>query len=140
MAKKLRQVQAPKSQFSCQLPTDAAQAQAEMKRILDDLEAQDLIESPNCITGSMFANTWSRKARRRRAANATAGIKTDPVAGSDVLIAFKLTFENKENDVKLMVTWMQGKQREVFESFWNHVKKRIEQSFGIVHGDKYGHM
>lgn len=88
----------------------------------------------------MFTNTWSRKARRQRALHANSDIKTDiPMADSEDLFSFKLDLEDSSDEgTNLIATWTKGKQRELFEGFWNHVKKRIEQSFGIVHGDMFG--
>ncbi|KAM3588385.1 hypothetical protein VKS41_000831 [Umbelopsis sp. WA50703] len=135
-AKKLRQVQAPKVQFSNQLPTDANKAREEMQGILDDLDATKISSNDNQILGSMYNNTWSRKARRQKAQN----IKIETTkADTEALFEFRLDFEQIDNDyTKVTATWTKGKDRDIFESFWNHIKKRIEQTFGIVHGDKFG--
>jgi hypothetical protein len=46
--------------------------------------------------------------------------------------------DTSDEGTNLIATWTKGERRELFEGFWNHVKKRIEQSFGIVHGDMFG--
>lgn len=140
VAKKLRQVQGPKTQFNCLLPTSPVKAQDALVEILNDLEAKPISSIDRCITGSMFTNTWSRKARRQRALHGNSDIKADiPMADSEELFSFKLDLEDSSDEgTNLIATWTKGEQRELFEGFWNHVKKRIEQSFGIVHGDMFG--
>ncbi|KAJ2958773.1 hypothetical protein NQZ79_g5684 [Umbelopsis isabellina] len=135
-AKKLRQVQAPKIQFSTQLPADIMKSTAEMQGILNDLDAASISSNNNQIAGSMYSNTWSRKARRQKAQN----IKTETAkTETEALFDFKLAFGRiDDKHTKLTTTWTKGKDRAIFESFWNHIKKRIEQAFGIVHGDKFG--
>ncbi|KAI8578277.1 hypothetical protein K450DRAFT_301279 [Umbelopsis ramanniana AG] len=139
VTKKIRLAQAPKSQFSTQLPCDAAKAQEDILEILNDLNASQLAVTSECISGSMVSNTWSRKARRQRAHNANA-TKKDDIAevSAEILFTFKFDIQEVDRDnTNVIATWTKGKQREVFESFWNHVKKRILQDFGIVQGDRY---
>ncbi|KAG2175453.1 hypothetical protein INT43_001100 [Umbelopsis isabellina] len=135
-AKKLRQVQAPKIQFSTQLPADVTKSKTEMQGMLNDLDAAIISLNGNQIAGSMYSNTWSRKARRQKAQNVK--IETTK-AETEALFDFKLTFDRIDDEkTKVTATWTKGKDRSIFESFWNHIKKRIEQVFGIVHGDKFG--
>lgn len=141
MTKKIRRAQPPKSQFTTQLPCDAPKAQEEILGILNDLDASQLAVKINCISGSMVSNTWSRKARRQRAQNANSAKEEGKAAAklsSEILFTFKFDIQEVDEDnVNVIATWTKGKQREVFESFWNHVKKRMLQDFGILQGDQY---
>lgn len=89
----------------------------------------------------MVSNTWSRKARRQRAQNANSAKEEGKAAAklsSEILFTFKFDIQEVDEDnVNVIATWTKGKQREVFESFWNHVKKRMLQDFGILQGDQY---
>jgi hypothetical protein len=139
VTKKIRLAQAPKSQFTTQLPCNAAKAQEEILGILNDLDASQLSVTSECISGSMVSNTWSRKARRQRAQNANT-TKEDGTAevSAEILFTFRFDIQDVDRDnTNVIATWTKGKQREVFESFWNHVKKRMLQDFGIIHGDRY---
>lgn len=108
----------------------------EMQKMLNDLDAANISSNNNQITGSMYSNTWSRKARRQKAQNVK--IETTKTE-SESLFDFRLTFNRIDDEhSKVTATWTKGKDRSIFESFWNHIRKRIEQVFGIVHGDKFG--
>ncbi|CAO3661544.1 unnamed protein product [Umbelopsis ramanniana] len=141
VTKKIRHAQPPKSQFTTQLPCDTPKAQEEILRILNDLDASELAATLNCISGSMALNTWSRKARRQRAQNANSAKEEEKSAAklsTEILFTFKFDIQEVDEDnTNVIATWTKGKQREVFESFWNHVKKRMLQDFGIIQGDKY---
>ncbi|KAI9285370.1 hypothetical protein BC943DRAFT_360465 [Umbelopsis sp. AD052] len=137
VTKKIRLAQAPKSHFSTLLPCHAAKAQEDLLEILNDLDASQLTVASECISGSMVANTWSRKARRQRAQNANTA-KKDTEVSAEILFSFRFDIQNVDKDnAMVIVTWTKGKQREVFESFWNHVKKRMLQDCGIIQGDRY---
>lgn len=141
VTKKIRHAQPPKSQFTTQLPCDAPKAQEEILRILNDLDASELAVTLDSISGSMALNTWSRKARRQRAQNANSAKEEEKSAAklsTEILFTFKFDIQEVDEDnTNVIATWTKGKQREVFESFWNHVKKRMLQDFGIIQGDKY---
>jgi hypothetical protein len=107
--------------------------------ILNDLDASQLVSKSEYISGTMVSNTWSRKARRKRAQETNdTKYQNTFVSSTEELFTFRFDIQevDKEN-ANVIATWTKGKQREVFESFWNHVKKRMLQIFGIVHGDMY---
>jgi hypothetical protein len=97
---------------------------------------------------SAWGNTWSRKARRRleQLRKGTAGgtpgsLALDSVAlGNTGESALSLTIRcsfsadggGSATPLVLEASWMKGKDRELFETFWSHVSRKFA---GLVIGD-----
>ncbi|CAG8506596.1 5314_t:CDS:10 [Ambispora leptoticha] len=96
----------------------------------------------NTFIGNAPTNTWSRTARRQRERAKAAqqsqqqmNMETD----SEPLFEFQCHLEQAEarngNNVngsiaKMTMSWTSGNERSIFEAFYLHVKRRIEEKFG----------
>ncbi|KAF7732015.1 hypothetical protein EC973_007120 [Apophysomyces ossiformis] len=123
----------PKCQFSVCLPKSMEDIHRILGFILDDLDI-DYTQPNDCtIQGEPQLNTWSRAARRRKKLKLE---NTTPPEEAEPLFAFCFELEEKTGcEVKL--SWLSGNDRGVFESFWNHIKKRIQEECGIVRGSAF---
>lgn len=117
----------PKSQFTATLPKPVDDVQNELHTILHDLNIQFETQE-RAIFGSPKANTWSRAARRQLKKRQKIEEQEHP------LFTFHIEIKGTQSGSQLVTTWVRGKDRDIFESFWNHVKKRIEQACGIERG------
>ncbi|CAO3599704.1 unnamed protein product [Absidia cylindrospora] len=140
----------PKSQFIVRLPMSADQAKPHLQAILTDLDialpAATLYDKQDvayAIHISPKHNTWSRAARRLRkrqkqeqddhghAAQQQQDASTISMLTMECAL---LTTSSVPSYCVLRTSWLQGDDRSTFESFWNHIKKRMEQEAGIYSG------
>lgn len=128
----------PKSQFTTELPIPVSQAKTHLHTILADLDISlpDNSTDDDVIQLSPTQNTWSRAARRLRKR------QKQNESGSDQPRDLVLTLEcalhaSSSTSCTLQTSWLHGDDRSVFESFWNHVKKRMEQEAGILTGSAF---
>lgn len=100
-----------------------------MEFILSDLRIS-FQEQP--IRGAPRANTWSRAARRQLK-------KKQKIQEEDTpLFFFQMEIEDGgDGGCHLTCKWTKGENRDGFESFWNHVKKRVEEACDILRGSSY---
>ncbi|KAI8146820.1 hypothetical protein BJV82DRAFT_398662 [Fennellomyces sp. T-0311] len=115
----------PKSQFVTTVPKPVTHVRDELKSILSKLSIAYEHED-DVFKGDPHANTWSRAARRRLAKSQTIDKQ------ADALFKFHIRLDSDtEEDCKITSSWVQGEDRNAFESFWSHVKKRIDESCGL---------
>ncbi|CDH57335.1 duf890 domain-containing protein [Lichtheimia corymbifera JMRC:FSU:9682] len=121
----------PKSQFTLQVVKSADYVRQQVEFILSDLRIS-FQEQP--IRGAPRANTWSRAARRQLK-------KKQKIQEEDTpLFFFQMEIEDGGGDgggCNLTCKWTKGENRDAFESFWNHVKKRVEEACDILRGSSY---
>ncbi|KAI7848125.1 hypothetical protein BDC45DRAFT_541341 [Circinella umbellata] len=124
----------PKSQFISTVSKPTLHVRQEMINILNDLTVsyeQDN-EDQDIFRGGPKANTWSRAARRQLAKK-----KQKIIEQEYPLFEFQIELVEKEKGCcEITSLWIQGNDRDAFESFWNHVKKRIDESCGLDRGTK----
>ncbi|CAG8449263.1 3479_t:CDS:10, partial [Ambispora gerdemannii] len=101
----------------------------------------------NTFTGNASTNTWSRAARRQREREKAQQSqqqrqqqeKINMELDSEPLFEFQYHLEQTEarsdNNVngsitKMTMSWTSGNERNIFEAFYLHVKRRIEEKFG----------
>ncbi|KAI9010990.1 hypothetical protein CLU79DRAFT_446415 [Phycomyces nitens] len=118
----------PKSQFTIQLPKNLQFVHSKAIDILKDLDIKFSQEDSDqiVIEGSSEANTWSRAARRKKS-----------YVPLGELFVFRCELISTQPDTLVKMSWMVGEDRNVFESFWNHLKKRIEEACGIERGSTF---
>lgn len=115
----------PKSQFTVTLGGTTEYVQNQVQTILQDLGIQFKANGPT-LSGSPKANTWSRAARRQLKKRQKIDEQEHP------LFTFELgTKSMASSSTQLVGTWVSGDDRDIFESFWNHLKKRVEQATGV---------
>lgn len=88
----------------------------------------DPIESPRGFRVTAKRNSWSRKARRARNVIPTAATGDSSVMIVDLFIT-QSPQKGRESWV-LAGTWRQGRNRELFESFWSHVSRKVYFAVG----------
>ncbi|CAG8509194.1 1874_t:CDS:10 [Acaulospora morrowiae] len=133
-SKKLRKASPPKTEFSIVLPAEPDNVAEFLQQLFDELEISwQWNEETVVFSGSAKVNTWSRAARRQRLMKAERQIEqpVEVVSSNDEpLFDFSCHLEpwNNSNDAtKMTVSWTNGKDRGIFESFYGHIKKRLEQ-------------
>ncbi|KAI9365867.1 hypothetical protein BD770DRAFT_423739 [Pilaira anomala] len=125
----------PKFTFEAELPQDKAHVNSLVKEILQDLDIDhtlDVTEDEILYECSVNTNTWSRAARRQR--------KRQKLEETHTLDPFKFTLEISQDAPSisyLHIAWNQGGDRAMFESFWFHLKKRVEENCGLDRGTTY---
>ena len=105
--------------------------------ILNDLsipyEQDD--EDQYIFRGGPKANTWSRAARRQLAKKQKIMEQEYPLFEFQIELA-EQGYKEEESCCEITSVWIHGKDRDAFESFWSHVKKRIDESCGLDRGTK----
>lgn len=147
---KVIQTWSPNNTFEIQLPQNTAVVQGYVKDILEDLDIQYKIEQEDkneevIMNCSVEKNTWSRAARRQKKRQ-----KLNPqeeennrsekdVKSNDKPFTFALEFSQSNNTSQsyLQITWQKGGDRSMFEGFWSHLKKRVEENCGILRGSVF---
>ncbi|CAO3651414.1 unnamed protein product [Cunninghamella blakesleeana] len=140
----------PKSQFTIDLPIQLSEAKKYLNDILNDLEIDiqnhDTTDDNDYLVKiiiSPIKNSWSRSARRQRKRQKLQPQEQTTSANDDGnKISLKIEFtlskhKNKNNECQVCCSWQQGDDRTIFESLWNHIKKRMEQESGIVRGSAF---
>jgi hypothetical protein len=129
----------PKSQFTTDLPIPVSQAKIHLHTILADLDISLPNNSSDVIQLSPTQNTWSRAARRlrKRQKQEKSGTDQQPLPHDLVLTLECALIFSSSTSCTLQTSWLHGDDRSVFESFWNHVKKRMEQEAGIFTGSAF---
>jgi hypothetical protein len=123
----------PKCQFVVNLPKSPQFVIDQMECILKDLEIDyEKKQDDETITSTVRKNTWSRAARRQKRQK----IIHEEEKREDLFTFVLEWIEDSENECNLQISWTKGKDRKLFESFWSHVKKRIEEHCGIEKGTK----
>ncbi|KAF0386743.1 S-adenosyl-L-methionine dependent methyltransferase [Gigaspora margarita] len=135
-SKKLRKTAPPKTEFCVILSTSSDNIKKFLKQLFEQLEiVGQWNEDSYTFSGSANINTWSRAARRQRLMKADCQTEspTNVATSTDEpLFEFTCNFEpwnTSVNTTKVTVSWTNGKDRSIFESFYVHVKKKLEQEF-----------
>lgn len=152
-SKKLRKISQPKTEFCFGLPTESHNVIGCMLIHLNELEFDvNFNEENGTLFGSAKINTWSRSARRQRmkssecqkdasssssssSSSATSSTVTTTDESPSVvepLFEFTIRLEPWKSNVdntKVTFSWTNGKDRNIFESFYSHMKKWLEQKF-----------
>lgn len=148
---KVIQTWSPNNTFEIQLPQSTAVVQGYVKDILEDLDIQYKTEEEednneevimNCCVEK---NTWSRAARRQKKRQKLSpqerlgDKKGEDVKSNDKPFTFTLEFSQSSNATQsyLQITWQKGGDRAMFEGFWSHLKKRVEENCGILRGSVF---
>ena len=96
--------------------------------ISDRRMGADPIGGPRGFRVTAKRNSWSRKARRARNVIPTAATEDSSVMIVDLFITQSLQ-KGRESWV-LTGTWRRGRDRELFESFWSHVSRKVYFAVG----------
>ncbi|KAI9260806.1 hypothetical protein BY458DRAFT_439889 [Sporodiniella umbellata] len=122
----------PKSLFTVQLPKSIQFVFDRLELILKDLEI-NYEKDRSVIFSTVKKNTWSRAARRQKKRKTL----TEEISPKDL---FSFTIEDIEEKADcqctLQISWTKGEDRKVFEGFWSHIKKRVEEQCGLEKGTK----
>ncbi|RHZ86445.1 hypothetical protein Glove_51g70 [Diversispora epigaea] len=156
-SKKLRKISQPKTEFRFGIPADSHDVIGCILVHLNELDIDGNFNDENgTFFGSAKTNTWSRAARRQRmkssecqkeskelssssstsatsvTTTASTTTATDESTVFETLFEFTLRLEpwkSNATNTKVTFSWTNGKDRNVFESFYSHVKKWMEQKF-----------
>lgn len=139
------QTWSPNNTFEIQLPENTIVVQRYVKEVLEDLDIQYKTEENDIeeviMDCSVDKNTWSRAARRQKKRQ-----KLNPQEGEDKkeksnVKPFAFTLEFSQSNVPtrsyLQITWHKGGERAMFEGFWSHLKKRVEENCGLLRGSVF---
>lgn len=130
----------PKYTFEVQLPQDTNVVNTFVEEILDDLDIEHKSftdkDDEIIIDCSVDKNTWSRAARRQRKRQK---LEQDQEERSENPFQFTLELSpSRSTPVSyLQIVWVKGGDRPMFEGFWSHLKKRIEENCGIYRGSTF---
>ncbi|CAG8745541.1 18001_t:CDS:1, partial [Racocetra fulgida] len=131
----LRKAGPPKSEFCVVLSTNTDNLKEFLKKLFDQLEiGGQWIEDSYTFIGSTNINTWSRAARRQKS-KTDCQIEPSTIVSTSTdesLFEFTCNIEPwsvNTNTSKITFSWTNGKDRSIFESFYAHVKKKLEQEF-----------
>ncbi|RIA92013.1 hypothetical protein C1645_821261 [Glomus cerebriforme] len=133
VSKKLRKSVPPKNEFCVVLTANTGDLLEFLQHLFDKLEITGQWEKEsNTFHGSAQINTWSRSARR---AKSKSDVQKTPIMrkapeGED-LFEFACNLEPLDLSTRVTVSWTNGKDRNIFESFYLHIKKRLEQEFSV---------
>ncbi|KAI9247486.1 hypothetical protein BDA99DRAFT_526016 [Phascolomyces articulosus] len=123
----------PKSQFVSIVPKPVSHVRQHLLTILDELNIayeQDELDD-DTFRGGPKANTWSRAARRQLAKKQKIEEQETPLFGFQIEL-----LDQERTHCEITSLWVNGSNRDAFESFWNHIKKRIEEACGLERGTK----
>ncbi|KAI8388739.1 uncharacterized protein BYT42DRAFT_491363 [Radiomyces spectabilis] len=133
----------PKCRFVLIIPKSMDFADSQLDAIFQDLNVTTNVSRSNAsisLRGEPLHNTWSRAARRqKKRQRVEEKIEDVADANSDPLFGFDVRLQPTEsvNECEVMISWLNGEDRNVFESFWNHVKKRLQEACGIKTGSAF---
>ncbi|GBB93819.1 hypothetical protein RclHR1_22370002 [Rhizophagus clarus] len=130
VSKKLRKSAPPKNEFCVILPINMIEVFKFLRHLFDELEViGQWDEEVNTFYGSAQINTWSRAARRAKSKSESQKTPIKRKAGDEDLFEFSCNLEPLDVSTRVIVSWTNGKDRNIFESFYLHIKKRLEQEF-----------
>ncbi|CEP18027.1 hypothetical protein [Parasitella parasitica] len=132
----------PVYQFEIKLPKEISFVLDSTRKILQDLEIDYSIEEDDAqetiLSCNTSRNTWSRATRRqkkRQKLQKTESITTtieDPF-----LFRLELSCSRSKSSTWYQIVWLSGANKLLFEGFWSHLKKRIEERCGILRGSSF---
>jgi hypothetical protein len=105
-----------------------------LRHLFEELEVTgEWNEAANTFYGSAQINTWSRAARRAKSKSNAQKTPIKRKAEDENLFEFMCNLETSDitstSNTRVIVSWTNGKDRNIFESFYLHIKKRLEQEF-----------
>lgn len=133
----------PKYTYEVQLPQSTSTVQEYIKEILEDLDIEYKTEENDIeetiMDCSVDKNTWSRAARRQKKRQKLDEPSKEVKTNSENPFSFTLEFSQSNTPSKsyLQIVWHKGGERAMFEGFWSHLKKRVEESCGILRGSTF---
>lgn len=137
----------PKYRFEAQLPKSTDVVEGFVKEILDDLDIQYKAETNDVdeiiLDCSVEKNTWSRAARRQRKRqklDPSTTVAEEQAKEEETPTPFIFSLElspGKDLNSYLQIVWHKGRDRAMFEGFWSHLKKRVEENCGILRGSTF---
>ena len=104
-------------------PSGLATLLSAIIRSIDGLIVKHQSQDPNVLdmTVSAYENTWSRAARRKRREAA----HVNPAASDEVRMSCRIRCETEEAIECLVLDWVKGRDRSLFESFASHVERKV---------------
>ena len=87
-----------------------------------------IAESARGFRVNATRNSWSRKARRTRSITPAPATGNSSVTIVDLCITQSL--QKGQEFLVLTGTWRRGRDRELFESFWSHVSRKVYFAVG----------
>lgn len=129
----------PKYSFEVELPQPIDIVHPFLKSILDDLDIRYTLSTQDkdreiILDCSVDKNTWSRAARRQRKRQK---IEVEEKSENPFLFSLELSPSSSSSLSYLQLNWHKGGDRPMFEGFWSHLKKRIEENCGIYRGSSF---
>ncbi|KAG1109531.1 hypothetical protein G6F42_015626 [Rhizopus arrhizus] len=127
------------------LPKETAFVQDCTKDILQDLEIDCSVEEDEVdeivLHCNAPRNTWSRAARRQKKRQKLQ--KEDPTdtktTTNEEPFQFRLDLSSSRSKASTwyQIVWLSGGNKQQFEGFWSHLKKRVEEQCGIHRGTSF---
>jgi hypothetical protein len=131
----------PVYQFEIKLPKKLNFVLEHTRVILGDLEIEYNVDESDitdiAVSCRSKRNTWSRAARRLKKRQKLE--KEEPQQVNQELFRFDLHVSESRSgsNAYLQINWLEGGTKALFESFWSHFKKRIEEHCGIQRGTSF---
>lgn len=136
----------PVYQFEIKLPKELAFVQDCTKDIMQDLEIDYSVKEEDAdeviLSCNAPKNTWSRAARRQRKRQKLQ--KEDPADTSTTtdrqepfVFRLELSHSRSKSSTWYQIVWLSGGNKQQFEGFWSHLKKRVEEQCGIHRGTSF---
>jgi len=115
----------PHNTITQPLTSDGMIAFQKLKEVLSTTEGVTIIEentTPDEVVIKLTAtgNTWSRAARRKKLKAPSSETSQDTTLPS-VMFVCRMTLSHKQ----LEFNWVQGRDRTLFESFCNHISRKV---------------
>ncbi|KAK4520750.1 uncharacterized protein ATC70_006630 [Mucor velutinosus] len=136
----------PVYQFEIKLPKEIAFVQDCTNDILQDLEIDYSVEEEDVdeiiLSCTAPKNTWSRAARRQKKRQKLQ--KEDPIDTNTAMetqepFVFRLDVSSSrsKSSTWYQIVWLSGGNKQQFEGFWSHLRKRVEEQCGIHSGTRF---
>ena len=100
-----------------------------LKSFLASMGGVSIQESAEFIDVFTASNTWSRAVRRKNRPTQTSTAFSNPETALKCCIRV-----TQEEPVHLEVHWVQGQDRQLFESFCSHVNRKMTTIFSVERG------
>lgn len=133
----------PVYQFEIKLPQDIQFVLDYTKGILQDLEIDYTTEENDIqeiiLSCNAQSNTWSRAARRQKKRQKLQKEEPAKTTTLDDSFVFRLDLSCSHSKLNTwyQIVWLSGGNKQQFEGFWSHLKKRIEEQCGIHRGTSF---
>ncbi|KAI8643636.1 hypothetical protein BD408DRAFT_385291 [Parasitella parasitica] len=132
----------PVYQFEIKLPKEISFVLDCTRDILQDLKIDYSTEQDKTqetiLSCNALRNNWSRAARRQKKRQKLQKTDSIPLTTEEpFLFRLELSCSRSKSSTWYQIVWLSGGNKQHFEGFWSHLKKRIEEKCGILRGSSF---